>query len=101
MGMVTYSTSARVEFSLDTHQDLASLQHALMGISFHGGWTATAWGLYFARVMLDPYSGFGARPDSEGAPKIAILLTDGRSNLVPIARHAADLREKVQVKLAT
>ena len=39
-----------------------------------------------------PSEGFGARPESEGIPKIAVLLTDGRSNLYPVSQYAAELR---------
>lgn len=48
--------------------------------------------------MQDPSMGFGARPFSEGIPKIAILITDGQSNLFPIEPYATQLRESgVQV----
>ncbi len=89
--MVTYSTTARVEFALDTHQTLLDLQQAVLDIPYRGGFTATAWALAFAKVMLTPTE-YGARPESEGIPKIAVLITDGRSNLYPVTRFAADLR---------
>lgn len=98
--MVTFSTSSRIEFPLDRYRDLTSLQDALADIPFRGGWTATAWALFFTRIMLDPYQSYGARPDSEGIPKIAVLVTDGKSNLIPIERYATDLRNSgVQVKM--
>ena len=90
--MVTYSTNARVEFALDTHQSLSDLQRALSSISFRDGFTSTAWALFLARKVLMPSMGFGARPESEGVPKVAVLLTDGRSNLYSVSQQAADLK---------
>lgn len=60
VGMVTYSTTARVEFALDTHQSLSDLQQAILDIPYRGGFTATAWALSFAKVMLTP-TDYGAR----------------------------------------
>ena len=41
---------------------------------------------------MDPSRDYGARPSSAGVPKVAILLTDGRSNLYPITDFATNLR---------
>ena len=95
---MTYSTYARVEFSLGELTDLTSVRHSLNSIPYRGGWTSTAWALYWANVLLNPSEGYGARPDSLGIPKIAVLITDGRSNLFPIEPYASFLRESgVQV----
>ena len=103
VGLLTFSTHARLEFDLDAHSDFASLQNALDDIPYRGGWTATAWALFWARIVLQaaPYNGvsYGARPESLGIPRIAVLITDGRSNLNPIEPHATLLRlSGVQVR---
>ena len=97
VGLVTYSTNARVEFSLNQLTDSASIQEFLSTIPYREGWTATAWALFFARSMLGtPF--YGARLSTEGVPKIAVLITDGQSNLHPIEPQATLLRESgVQV----
>ena len=98
--MVTYSTNAQVEFALNAHQSLSKLQRALLAIRFRSGFTATALALSYAQTLLMPGEGYGARPESEGIPKVAVLLTDGRSNIYPITQQARDLRNAgVQVYL--
>ena len=48
--------------------------------------------------MLDPTRGYGARSALQGIPKVAVLLTDGRSNLYRIDEVAPLLRNSgVQV----
>ena len=83
VGFVTYSTSAHIEFDLDRYTSADSLTNMIKQINFRGGWTATALGLNDAAILLDPSSNRGARPASEGIPKIAILITDGKSNQHP------------------
>ena len=41
---------------------------------------------------MEPANNRGARPSSEGIPKIAVLLTDGKSNQEPIDFAAPALR---------
>ena len=63
-----------------------------------GGWTTTAFALALTQRILNPSRGYGARPFSLGIPKVAVLLTDGRSNLYPIHEIAPLLRNSgVQV----
>jgi len=100
--MVTYSTNARIEFALNTYHSLSDIQKALMAIPFRDGFTSTAWGLFLARNVLMPSMDFGARPESEGIPKVAIILTDGRANLYPVTQQATDLKNAgVQVTIIT
>ena len=75
VGFVAYSTNAHVEFLLDDHTTLPQLQNAISNIDYRGGWTATAIALNFTRILLNPASPYGARPNSDGIPKIGILLT--------------------------
>ena len=98
VGLIPFSTSAQAAISLDDHPNQQSLQRALAGVRYTGGYTYTAGALRLARLMLDPTNGYGARPLSRGIPRVAVLVTDGRSNLVPIAKDAQALRESgVQV----
>ena len=63
-----------------------------------GGYTATALALTLARLMLDPLESHGARPVSEGIPRVAVLITDGMANTYPITTAAPALQNSgVQV----
>ena len=98
VGLITYSSGANVEFNLDDHQTLYALSLALQQVYYRGGWTTTAFALYLAREMLDPTLGYGVRPTEEGVPRVAVLITDGRSNIYPIHGIASALRDSgVQV----
>lgn len=90
--MITYSTDAQIEFDLDDLTDVASIQQALQFIPYRTGWTSTAWALHWARLVLNSSEVYGARPNSAGVPRIAILITDGMSNLFPIEPFASALR---------
>ena len=80
VGFVAYSTDSHIEFDLVTHTDLESLISDIESIHYRKGWTATALGLNTTADLLDPANSYGARATSEGVPKIAILITDGKSN---------------------
>ena len=75
VGVVAYSSSANDQFNLNRHNSLGSLQNAISNIAFTGGATNTPAALDNAREMLDPDNNRGARPNSEGIPKLAILIT--------------------------
>ncbi len=63
-----------------------------------GGWTTTALALLLAQQVLNPSLGYGARPLTSGVPRIAVLITDGRSNFYSIRNIAPSLRNSgVQV----
>ncbi len=65
-----------------------------------GGWTTTALALALAQQVLTPSRGYGARPLTSGVPRIAVLITDGRSNIYSIRNVASSLRNAgVQVLL--
>ena len=92
IGLVTYSTSAGIEFDLNDFQSYDEVFTALDNVVYTRGWTATALALTLTRFMLDPNRQYGARPFAAGIPKVAILLTDGRSNQIPITDRANALR---------
>ncbi len=75
VGIVTYSGSSRIEFDLLRYTNLGALTTAINNIPYRGGQTATALALEDARDALNPSRGYGARPASEGIPRIAILIT--------------------------
>ncbi len=80
VGIVPYSSSSSIQFDLDTHSSLASLQNAISQIGYTGGATNTPAAINTARSLLNPTSNQGARPNSEGIPKIAILITGKNYN---------------------
>ncbi len=75
VGIVTYSSSSRIEFNLLRYTNLGALTTAIDNIPYRGGRTVTALALEDARDALNPSQGHGARPASEGIPRIAILIT--------------------------
>jgi len=68
------------------------LQDAIGRVRYTGGYTTTALALILTRRVMDPSRNYGARPSSAGIPKVAILLTDGRSNIYSITDPATNLR---------
>lgn len=92
VGLITYSTFAHVRFDLDDISSKQEMQNLISHISYPGGYTATALGLFQAGVILNPNEYRGARPLSDGVPRIAVLITDGQSNLIPIDEVAISLQ---------
>lgn len=92
IGLVTYSTNARVHFDLNDFSSKEDVLNRISAVRYTGGWTATALGLFQAGVILNPTQRRGVRPLSEGIPRVVILLTDGRSNRISINNVATSLR---------
>ena len=80
VGFVAYSQSSHIEFDLDDYTTAESLANRIMEINYRGGSTATPLGLNDTAYLLNPINNRGARLASEGVPKVAILITDGKSN---------------------
>lgn len=93
VGLVTYSTNARVRFDLNDFSTKSDILNQISNVRYTGGWTATALGLFQAGVILNPTEERGARPIADGIPRVVILLTDGRSNRVPIDTVATSLHD--------
>jgi hypothetical protein len=93
IGLVTYSTNARVRFDLNDFHTKKDILDRISNIRYPGGWTATALGLFQAGVILNPTQKRGARPIEDGIPRVVVLLTDGRSNLLPIDEAATSLHD--------
>ena len=78
VGVVVYSGSANVWFSLNTHTtNTSALLQAIANIPYTGGGTNTAAGILTCVQQFNP--SYGARPRSSGIPRVAIVVTDGRS----------------------
>ena len=75
VGFVAYDGDAYIEFDLDDHLTQQSVQHAIDQIRYRGGGTRTGRALTSANTILTPSNSRGARPSSDGIPKIAILIT--------------------------
>ena len=78
VGLITFSSSAIVQFGLNTYRTNTSLLQAIARIPYSGGGTNTQAGL---NTLISIFSTtFGARPRVDGIPRIAVVVTDGRSN---------------------
>ena len=76
VGVIVFSSTASNSFHLNTYSDRQSLTAAVDGIPYIGGGTKTADALY---LLIN--QGFaGARPKSQGVPRVAMVVTDGKSN---------------------
>jgi hypothetical protein len=84
VGFVAYSRYSHIEFDLDDYTSAESLANRINYIYYRGGATATALALNDTAYLMDPDNFRGARPTSEGIPKVAILITDGKSNRYPL-----------------
>ncbi|CAL8338963.1 unnamed protein product [Merluccius merluccius] len=72
-GAVQYSDTSRVEFELNTYLNGTELVSAIENLNYKGGNTRTGAGLKFvADNFFNP-------ANSRDVPKIAILITDGKS----------------------
>ena len=88
VGLLTYSDSARIRFRLDQYGDKQSVLNAI-AFTQEMGKTYTARGLQLMEDDLFSTS-FG---DRAGDPNVAIVITDGRSNIredltIPYAEDA-------------
>jgi uncharacterized protein YegL len=76
VGVIVFSSSASVSFHLDTYSDRQSLAAAVDRVPYINGGTKTADALY---LLIN--QGFaGARPKIQGVPRVAMVVTDGKSN---------------------
>ena len=82
VGVIVFSSSAAVSFSLNTYSNRAALSSAVNSIPYIGSGTDTADALINQGFV-------GARPKIQGVPRIAIVVTDGQSNQPPLTVIAA------------
>ena len=89
VAVIIYSTDVRLLFNLNTYRDNASLIQAIRRIPYTGGLTNTAEAIRVLRSGVLSEA-LGVRPSNE-TTQIAIILTDGRSNLPNVTREQAEL----------
>ena len=95
VGLVVYSDSAIVWFSLNTHSTNTSLLPAIANIPYVDGGTNTAAGITTCIQQFNPF--YGARASSSGIPRIAIVVTDGMSNNRAATVTAAEMAHSVNI----
>ena len=87
IGVIIFSDSSQVIFNLNRYQNRQSLERAIRRIPYLAGATDTAGGL---KDLLKAFStANGARPLSEAVPRVAVVLTDGRSDTFGGTKKAA------------
>ena len=78
VGVISFSSYAQVQFYLNTYHDKSALLTAINNLPYSGGSTDTA-----AALNLLEQSGFtsanGGRPLTQAIPRVAVVITDGRS----------------------
>ncbi|KAM4624558.1 von Willebrand factor A domain-containing protein 2 [Polymixia lowei] len=87
VGLLQFGSSPRLEFPLDAHTTKEELRKYMKKISYRGGSTQT--GLALKYVLK---KGFPGGRNSSGVARIAILLSDGRSQ-GNVAQAAAQLKQ--------
>ena len=92
VGMVTFSTRSRVEFDLLSASNSQQLEDLVEDVQYRGGYTATALALLHTRLLFSANT-TGVRPLSDGVPRVAVLLTDGKSNLYSLGSIPQDLKD--------
>ena len=75
-GVLTYSTSFKIEFQIGQHTTTAELQEAIDKIPYTYGSTNTADALLTMATKM-----FTTSADRPDAPNIAVVVTDGISNI--------------------
>ncbi|XP_030611422.1 von Willebrand factor A domain-containing protein 2 isoform X2 [Archocentrus centrarchus] len=87
VGLIQFGSTPRLEFSLDSYSTKQELKKQMKDISYRGGSTQT--GLALKYILR---KGFPGGRNASSVPRIAILLSDGRSqgNSVPAAAQLKD-----------
>ena len=97
VGWINFNDFARVIFNLNTYPTKALLHAAIRNVRYSSGGTRIGAGLSALH-----YSGFvasaGAR-NSYAIPEVAIVVTDGRSNIQAIEAAATLLRENRNINV--
>ena len=88
VGLMSYSSSYIFRFYLDTYSSKGSVLTAISSLPYNSGLTDTAGALNGIRSYAFTEAN-GARPASEGVPKVVIVITDGRSNCYSCTLSAA------------
>lgn len=79
VGVILFGSTGTVEFYLNSHSTNASLLTAIQNIVYRGGSTNTPDGL--CKLITEGYTiQHGARLSSASVLRLAVVMTDGRSN---------------------
>lgn len=79
VGVIVFDTTARVQFYLNSYSTNASLLTAIPNIAYRGGLTNTPDGL--CKLIREGYTTqHGARLSSASVLRLAVVMTDGKSN---------------------
>ena len=89
VGVIQYSTKASVRFSLNSYMTNASLLEAIANIKYAGSGTYTNAAILTCIEQFN--TSYGARPKSNGIPRIAIVITDGYSTNSAATVAAAEI----------
>jgi len=76
VGIVTFSSSVGTYFNLNSRATIASLQPAILTLTYLGGSTNTSAALAFVRTMMLT----SAAGDRSDVPNVVGVLTDGHSS---------------------
>ena len=79
IGVMSYGSSNTFHFYLNTYSTKSAVLSAISALPYSGGLTDTAGALNGVRTTGFSQSN-GAHPASEGIPRVAIVITDGKSN---------------------
>ena len=91
VGVIVFSNTASVSFHLNSYSDRQSLMAAVDRIPYIGSGTKTADALY----LLINQGFVGARPKNQGVPRVAMVVTDGKSNDPSLTVTAAEALRQV------
>ncbi|CAI9721272.1 type VI, alpha [Octopus vulgaris] len=95
VGVLRFNSRNYLEFNLNKHNNKKSLQNAIQNIHYTPGNTATGSAISFMHYhMFTRASGF-----RKGVPKIAIVITDGMSNIGLNTKVEADAAKKENITM--
>ena len=80
VGAIVFSNSASISFQLDSFTNRSAVVQAIRQIVFFGDFTNTADALRTLRLDVLTTEA-GARPQMSAIPRVAIVVTDGGSNM--------------------
>ena len=90
VGVISFSSTPRLQFPLNTYHDKASLLTAINALPYNGGGTSTHLAIDLLRT--DGFTSTnGGRPQSQAIPRVAVVITDGRSANPTATATAAEI----------
>ena len=86
VGVIVFSSTASISFHLNAYSDRQSLTAAVDSSPYIGGGTNTADALY----LLMNQGFVGARPKIQGVPRVAMMVTNSKSDDPDLTSAAAE-----------